>query len=233
MTQKITRKKLQTHLKKTFPKAEISESLGLSVITLMQSTLSGPFASVLETLRDDPTCCFQQLTDITAVDRLHYGVTEWEDNLQHVDKGYAQSQAKLSSAPPAPENTPRFVLVFHLLSLKHNQRLRVKLMLKDHCPAAESATNVWPAADWYEREVYDLFGVTFNNHPDLRRILTDYGFVGHPFRKDFPVHGKVDLSYDAKAQRCVYKPVDIEPHQNSAKVIRRDNRYETVEKNDG
>jgi NADH-quinone oxidoreductase subunit C len=224
---------LKKHLSALYPDATVSVTADTCVLAIDQAAMKKPFTSLLNTLRDDPHCAFEQLIDITAIDRLHYGLSEWKDSDQLIDEGFLRAVETSSLTAPSDKNTPRFVLVLHLLSLKHNHRLRLKLSLKGDCPTAESATETWPAADWYEREVYDLFGVTFNNHPDLRRILTDYGFVGHPFRKDFPVHGRVDLSYDEKAKRCVYKPVDIEPHQNVAKVIRHDNRYTTTEKTDG
>ena len=115
---------------------------------------------------------------------------------------------------------PRFAVVYQLLSLKHNHRLRLRSFLDDELPIVASVVDIWNSANWYEREAFDLFGIVFEGHPDLRRILTDYGFIGHPFRKDFPLSGEVEMRYDAEKQRVVYQPVSIEPRINVPRVIR-------------
>ena len=118
----------------------------------------------------------------------------------------------------------RFAVVYHLLSITHNQRLRLRVFAADDdLPVVESVTGVWPAANWYEREAFDLFGIVFTGHPDLRRILTDYGFVGHPFRKDFPLSGNVEMRYDPDQQRVIYQPVTIEPREIVPRVVREEN----------
>jgi NADH-quinone oxidoreductase subunit C len=153
---------------------------------------------VCRILRDDPELAFEQLIDLCGVDYLHYG----------------------REAPEGPRQGPRFAVVYHLLSLKHNRRLRVRSFLDDEMPIVDSVVDVWNCANWYEREAFDLFGIVFDGHPDLRRILTDYGFIGHPFRKDFPLSGEVEMRYDAGKQRVVYEPVSIEPRILVPRVIR-------------
>jgi NADH-quinone oxidoreductase subunit C len=123
-----------------------------------------------------------------------------------------------------PKN--RFAAVYHLLSVTHNVRLRVKTFLDADRPIVDSVIGIWPSANWFEREAFDLFGILFTGHPDLRRILTDYGFIGHPFRKDFPLIGHVEMRYDPEQQRVVYQPVSIEPRTLVPRVIREDSRYE-------
>lgn len=180
-------------------------------------------------LRDDGQFRFRQLIDVCGVDYLHYGQSEWET--QDVTlTGY--SRGVESGRQQAKHwNKPRFAVVYHLLSLKFNCRLRVRVFPTGEPPRVKSVIDIWESANWFEREAFDLFGILFVGHPDLRRILTDYGFIGHPFRKDFPLIGKVEMRYDATLQRCVYEPVSIQPRTLVPKVIRNDNRY--VEKNNG
>ena len=154
--------------------------------------------SVCTRLRDVPTLAFAQLVDLCGVDYLDYG----------------------KESPAGPRPGPRFAVVYHLLSLKHNRRIRLRVWLDDEMPLVASVTDVWNSANWYEREAFDLFGIVFEGHPDLRRILTDYGFVGHPFRKDFPLIGQVEMRYDPEKQRVVYQPVSIEPRVLVPRVIR-------------
>jgi len=169
-------------------------------------------------LRDEPAFEFKQLIDITCVDYLAYGRSEWETT-GATSIGFDRGANRLESLT-MPEGAARFVVVYHLLSLSNNQRLRIKVRLDEKCLSLDSVVSVWPSANWYEREVYDLFGVVFKGHNDLRRILTDYGFVGHPFRKDFPISGHVQVRYDEASARVIYEPVDIEPRVNVPKVIR-------------
>ncbi len=151
-------------------------------------------------LRDREAYSFEQLIDLCAVDYLEYG-------------GEKCDAAK------------RYAVVYHLLSVKHNQRLRIKAYVSEDDPAIDSVMDVWRCADWFEREAYDLYGVLFYGHPDLRRLLTDYGFIGHPFRKDFPISGHVEMRYDPEKKRVVYEPVSIEPRVLVPRKYREDNRY--------
>lgn len=177
--------------------------------------------SVLSTLKNKKTFQFDQLIDVTAVDYLHYGQSDWE-----TDTATEHGFSRAVSASTRTENLqPRFAVVYHLLSTTKNHRVRVKAYLEEACLVVPSVHTLWKSANWYEREVYDLFGILFEGHPDLRRILTDYGFVGHPFRKDFPVSGYVEMRYDAQHQKVIYEPVDITPRVTVPRVIREDNRY--------
>jgi NADH-quinone oxidoreductase subunit C len=148
-------------------------------------------------LRDAPGCRFEQLIDLCGVDCSDYKMGEWDG--------------------------PRYAVVAHLLSVSLNQRVRVRVFCPDDdLPAVDSVTGLWSSANWFEREAFDLFGIVFEGHADLRRILTDYGFIGHPFRKDFPVSGHVEMIYDAERKRVVYQPVTIEPREITPRIIRED-----------
>lgn len=176
--------------------------------------------STCQTLRDEPGYEFEQLIDVTAVDYLDYGTAEWvttKASASGFDRGVQRH-----TVHQMPDGQPRFSLVYHLLSLSNNQRLRIKVMVDESDLCADSVVEIWNGANWYEREVFDMFGIVFNKHPDLRRIMTDYGFIGHPFRKDFPVSGYVEVRYDARLGRVIYEPVDIEPRTLVPKVIRGD-----------
>lgn len=184
-------------------------------------------------LRDEPSFKFELLLDICGVDYLKYGVSRWrteETTNTGFSRGY-YSRDQLEQI--IPWNKLRFAAVYHLLSITNNHRLRLKVYVDGEPPLVPSVIKIWNSADWYEREAFDLFGIVFDGHPDLRRLLTDYGFVGHPFRKDFPLIGEVELRYDAAQQRCVYEPVDIQPRVLTPKVIRIDNRYEKREEKNG
>lgn len=174
-------------------------------------------------LRDEADFDFKLCVDICGVDYLHYGLSEWETE-STTDTGFGRGVLPVPS-DQASSNQSRFAVVYHLLSIQHNHRIRLRVFLPEIQPMVESVITVWPAANWYEREAFDLFGILFTGHPDLRRILTDYGFVGHPFRKDFPLIGKVEVRYDAKQKRVIYEPVSIKPRVLEPKVIRHDNRY--------
>lgn len=179
--------------------------------------------SVLTTLRNDDLFLFDQLIDICAVDYLLYGVYDWETNAATED-GFSRGVER--QHPRAYKIThPRFAVVYHLLSTQKNHRVRVKVFLEENHLMIPSVHDLWKAANWFEREAYDLFGILFENHPDLRRILTDYGFIGHPFRKDFPLSGHVEMRYDATLEKVIYEPVEIVPRILVPKVIRDDNRY--------
>ena len=165
---------------------------------------------------------FEQLTDLSGVDYATYGLDEWSGETA-TETGFSRGANRDCQADFAGKE--RFAVVYHLLSYQHNARLRLKVFLPADMPTLDSVVSIWPVADWYEREAFDLFGILFAGHPDLRRILTDYGFVGHPFRKDFPVSGEVEMRYDATKGRVVYEPVEIAERTGVAKVIRHDDRY--------
>lgn len=153
------------------------------------------YLSVITALRDHPTLRFESCIDLCGVDYSTYGDGTYEG--------------------------PRFAVVLHLLSQTHNWRMRVRTFgPDDDLPVVPSALDVWPGVNWYEREAFDFFGIVFEGHPDLRRILTDYGFIGHPFRKDFPLTGNVEMRYDPEQKRVIYQPVTIEPRQINPRVIR-------------
>lgn len=176
-------------------------------------------------LRDEPDLEFSQLTDLCGVDYLHYGLAEWKTE-KTTATGYSRAVDRGHHEKDILWSKPRYAVVYHLLSYSKNQRLRVKTFCEGSHPHVDSVVDIWPAANWFEREAFDLFGILFDGHPDLRRILTDYGFIGHPFRKDFPLIGNVELRYDAEKGRCVYEPVSIQPRILVPKTIRKDNRYE-------
>lgn len=165
---------------------------------------AGELLAACATLRGAPGLKFEQLTDVCGIDYRDYGAGAWTG--------------------------PRFAVVYHLLSITHNWRLRMRVFAPDDAlPVVDSVVGLWPSASWYEREAFDLFGIVFRGHPDLRRILTDYGFIGHPFRKDFPVAGTVEMRYDPDQQRVIYQPVTIEPREITPRIVREEN-YGDVEK---
>ena len=172
-------------------------------------------------LRDADGLRFGQLVDLCGVDYLDYGRADWQTSETATGDGFSRGVQSRADAGAAHEG-PRFAVVYHLLSHEHNQRLRVRCAVHGDPPIVESVHDVWTSADWYEREAFDLFGILFDGHPDLRRLLTDYGFVGHPFRKDFPLSGEVEMRYDPARRRVVYEPVSIEPRTLVPKVIRHD-----------
>ena len=155
------------------------------------------YIAVMTSLRDEPDFHFEELIDLCGVDYSTYGDGKWDGR--------------------------RFAAVTHLLSLKNNWRIRVRVFAEDdEFPAVDSVTDVWTSANWFEREAFDLFGIAFVGHNDLRRILTDYGFIGHPFRKDFPISGHVEMRYDPDQARVIYQPVTIEPRENTPRIVRED-----------
>ena len=180
-------------------------------------------------LRDAPGLEFGMLVDLAGVDYLTYGMDEWK-TLQATASGFSRG-VRRGSPPVSPDTPRRFASVCQLLSLTRNHRLRLRCYAPPgDPPRLPTLTEVWPAANWFEREAFDLFGILFDGHPDLRRILTDYGFIGHPFRKDFPLSGQVEVRYDAEQQRVVYEPVQIEPRTLVPRVIRDDHRYDPAMK---
>jgi len=185
-----------------------------------------------QTLRDDPRFSFGQLSDLCGVDYLSFGQVEWE-TADATHEGFSRGVEGLGAGrfdwqhrPESTDAEQRFGVVVHLLSTSHNMRLRMKTFAADEgLPIVPSLVEIWNSANWYERETFDLFGIIFEGHPDLRRILTDYGFSGHPFRKDFPLIGNVTVRYDEEKGRVVYEPVEIEPRVLVPRVIRVDSRY--------
>jgi NADH-quinone oxidoreductase subunit C len=174
----------------------VTTTVALGEITLVVK--AADYYGVMQTLRDDKSLGFDQLIDLAGVDYLNYGEGTW-DGL-------------------------RFAVVVHLLSVKNNWRVRVRAFCADDdMPLLPSLVPLWRAVNWYEREAFDMFGILFEGHNDLRRILTDYGFIGHPFRKDFPVSGYVEMRYDPEQKRVIYQPVTIEPRENVPRVIREEN----------
>ncbi|MDQ2695838.1 MAG: NADH-quinone oxidoreductase subunit C [Pseudomonadota bacterium] len=195
---------------------------------------AGRLVEVMTALRDDPAFAFAQLSDISGVDYAAYGEAEWmtdESTLKGFSRGVAErapgrGAAAVGHVRYRVEGRRRFAAVYHLLSLDHNRRLRVRVFAPDdEFPVLPSLCQIWASANWYEREAFDLFGIIFEGHPDLRRLLTDYGFIGHPFRKDFPLIGQVEMRYDPQRGRVVYEPVSIEPRVLVPRVVRRDHRY--------
>ena len=182
--------------------------------------------AVCTELRDGAGFRFEQLVDLTGMDYLNYGQVEWS-TLKSTGTGFSRGVARNAELPDA--SSGRFAVVYHLLSVTNNVRLRLRVRLADNdAPIIDSLVNVWASANWFEREAFDMFGILFNGHPDLRRILTDYGFIGHPFRKDFPLIGNVEVRYDEDKGRVIYQPVSIEPRVLVPRVIRDDNRYDAA-----
>lgn len=182
---------------------------------------------VATALRNEADFGFEMLVDVCGVDYLNYGIDEWTTN-SATETGFSRGvEQQPVILDEADEFDPRrFAVVYHLLSIQNNVRLRLRAYTgTSNPPIVRSVVDIWNSANWFEREVFDLYGILFDGHPDLRRILTDYGFIGHPFRKDFPIMGNVEVSYDAEEGRVVYKPVTIEPRTLVPKVIRDDNRY--------
>jgi NADH-quinone oxidoreductase subunit C len=176
----------------------LGDALAQSFVRLGELTLvvkPQRYAAAMRTLRDHPDFRFEQLIDLCGVDYANYGDGAWE--------------------------VPRFAVVVHLLSLAHNQRVRGRVFCPDDdLPVVDSVVGLWPSANWFEREAFDLYGIVFEAHPDLRRILTDYGFIGHPFRKDFPLSGNVEMRYDPSQQRVINQPVSSEPREITPRIVR-------------
>ncbi len=221
----------------------LKQSFGHSTLHIAESrgevTLEVPVAhwhATCLSLRDE--FGFEQLSDLCGVDYLGYGSDEWdtvavtsEGFSRGVDAGTVSHGRFVWEQRPQEDETPqRFAVVAHLRSYQHNRVLRIRCLAQvEAMPVVASVTGIWPGADWFEREAFDLFGILFDGHPDLRRILTDYGFVGHPFRKDFPLIGNVEVRYDEEKKRVVYEPVtSVEPRVTVPRVIRDDARYATA-----
>lgn len=192
----IKLEKLEQALKTVLGERILELKNALGELTIVVS--AAEYLQVMRDLRDHSDTCFEELIDLCGVDYSTYADGAWDGS--------------------------RYAVVTHLLSIKNNWRLRVRVFAPDdEMPLVSSLTDVWNAANWYERETFDLYGILFDGHNDLRRILTDYGFIGHPFRKDFPVSGYVEMRYDADQKRVVYQPVTIEPRENTPRIIREEN----------
>jgi len=203
-----------------------SDAIDSITVDRDEVTLELPPARLLETcrvLRDEPEFHFEQLMDVCGVDYLHYGQADWETE-ETTSTGFSRG-VSIGVYKESTSRPQRFAAVYHLLSQKHNRRLRIRCYTEGNPPRVDSVVDIWNAANWFEREAFDLYGILFEGHPDLRRILTDYGFVGHPFRKDFPLHGNVEVRYDPDKARVIYQPVTIENRVLVPKVIRHDKRY--------
>lgn len=202
--------KLGDRLSEVFADKVISLENRLDELTLVVAPAD--MQAVFTRLRDDARFHFEQLVDLCGVDYSTYGSEITEAGAYQADEA-AENPFK-----------QRFAAVYHLLSVEHNIRLRVRVFAEDDtAPALSSVAELWPSANWFEREAFDLFGIVFLGHPDLRRILTDYGFVGNPFRKDFPISGHVEMHYDAEQKRVVYAPVTVEPREVTPRAIREEN----------
>jgi NADH-quinone oxidoreductase subunit C len=184
---------------------------------------SADLLAVARLLRDAPELQFSMLIDVAGVDYLDYGRSEWQAE-QATSSGF--SRGVNSGAGHTLRGERRYAVSYQLLSLTHNRRLRLRVWCEGvDEPSVESLTELWSSANWFEREAFDLYGILFRGHPDLRRLLTDYGFIGHPFRKDFPLIGNVEVRYDSELKRVIYEPVTIESRTLVPRVIRHDNRY--------
>ena len=228
---------------------ELSQALATTFTSLLQSNvvvqndvfaevtievLAKDALSVFQRLRDETTLKFEQLLDVCGVDYSEYGSSEWATE-SSTSTGFSRGVEPATGArlrfgddiEATQSGRLRFASVYHLMSVTFNHRLRVRVYCEnDAVPVVPSVIDLWPSANWFEREAFDLYGIIYDGHPDLRRILTDYGFVGHPFRKDFPLIGHVEMKYDEEQKRVIYQPVSIEPRVLVPRVIRDDARFE-------
>lgn len=226
--------KLSQQLTQTFGSQLQSNKLEYGEVTI--EVAADNYLSVCKKLRDDENLAFEILIDLCGIDYSAYGQDEWKTDASAngFSRGVNSAQhGRMCFGDELPENDTgrkRYAAVVHLLSVKNNHRLRVRVFAEDDSmPVVKSVVDIWNGVNWFEREAFDLFGIHFDGHPDLRRILTDYGFVGHPFRKDFPLSGNVEMRYDPEKKRVVYEPVSIEPRVLVPRVIREDNRYQQAE----
>lgn len=207
------------------------DKVGIVPSTCREATIEvdrSDLVTVATALRNEAEFGFEMLVDVCGVDYLNYGIGEWATN-QATGTGFSRG---VERAPVILDESDtfdprRFAVVYHLLSLQHNERLRMRVFAGEgNPPVVRSVVDIWNSANWFERETFDLYGIVFEGHPDLRRILTDYGFIGHPFRKDFPLIGNVEVRYDVEKGRVTYEPVSIESRTLVPRVIRHDNRYD-------
>ncbi len=222
---------LCTELKHAF--ASLLQSIDVKFDEITINVSAENLLQVMSQLCEAPELKFEQLVDLSGIDYLEFGVDEWNTETA-TSSGFSRGVEKASFGRFTFDDVPerkmmdgaRYAVVYHLLSISHNHRLRVKVFCEDNnLPILSSVTDIWSSANWYEREAFDLYGIIFEGHPDLRRILTDYGFTGHPFRKDFPLIGHVEVRYDPEQKRVIYQPVSIEPRITVPKVIRDDHRF--------
>ena len=214
---------LLEQIKSTFDAAVKHAFLAADGVVTME-TSPELIISVAQRLHDEPQFDFKLLVDVCGIDYSTYGQVEWRTH-ETTLSGFSRGKEYSEKEDTAALDMPRFAVLYNLVSLSHNQRLRIRVFLDDRTLKVPSVCSIWNSANWPERETFDLFGVVFEGHPDMRRLLTDYGFVGHPFRKDFPLIGEVELRYDAEQERCVYEAVSIQPRVTVPRVIRHDNRY--------
>jgi len=221
---------LSQQLTQTFADQLLSNKLEQGEVTIEVG--AADYIDVCQKLRDEKAFAFEILIDLCGVDYSAYGQDEWKTDASA--NGFSRGVENASSGrlrfgdeiPESNSSRKRFAVVLHLLSIKNNHRLRVRVFAEDDTmPIVKSVVDIWNGVNWFEREAFDLYGIHFDGHPDLRRILTDYGFVGHPFRKDFPLSGNVEMRYDEEKKRVIYEPVSIEPRVLVPRVIREDNRY--------
>jgi len=226
---------LQTHLNELLGEKIHASKIEFDELTIEVKSMH--YLDVAAQLRDNRLAPFDQLIDLCGVDYLGYGDVEWETKTESFSRGVSGSTSARFDFDQVLESTEydgqRFAVVVHLLSIPNNLRLRLKTFCDDNdFPNVSSLVDIWSSSNWYEREAFDLFGIMFNNHPDLRRILTDYGFVGHPFRKDFPLVGHVEMRYDENKGRVVYEPVSIEARVLTPRIIRDDQRFSAADEVD-
>ena len=218
--------------------ARFGDTLKISVVRheTTAELAAADLLAVATALRDEPGFRFSELVDLCGIDYLGYGQTEWDTTdvsstgFSRGVEGEAMGRFDWADRPRGVSQPRRYASVMHLLSIECNWRLRLRVFCEDDSlPLVPSVTGIWPGANWFERETFDMYGIIFEGHPDLRRILTDYGFVGHPFRKDFPLIGNVEVRYDAEPKRVVYEPVtSVVPRVGVPRVIRDDARYQTA-----
>jgi len=209
---------LEEHLE-DFEGCRRERALGEVTLTVPREQI----VPIMKLLREKRALAFEQCIDVCGVDYAAYGESEWVTS-KAANSGFGRGASR---ELPEMDAKNRFAVVYHLLSVSNTVRLRVKTLLDADRPIVDSVAGIWAGVNWFEREAFDLFGIMFSGHPDLRRILTDYGFIGHPFRKDFPLIGHVEMRYDPEQGRVIYEPVSIEPRTLVPRVIREDGRYES------
>jgi len=206
--------KLKESVEQHFNEKIVGLSDALDELTI--EVKSDALIDILKELRDDDDFQFEQLIDIVGIDYLTYGLDEWSTQ-KASRQGFERGR---QDTPESSWQKPRFAVVYNLLSVTLNHRIRIKVFVEEESMIVPSVVELWNGANWFEREAFDLFGILFDGHPDLRRLLTDYGFIGHPFRKDFPVIGELEMRYDEETKQCVYEPVTIEERILVPRVIR-------------
>ncbi len=207
--------------------SNVIQEMSIALDEISVDISADKLSEVCLALRDEGNFKFELLVDICVVDYSDYGISEWTTERASLS-GFERGVDESDEQRPIPWHKPRFAVVYHFLSLVHNQRLRLRIFASGEPPQVPSLITLWPAANWYEREAFDLYGVFFVGHPDLRRLLTDYGFVGHPFRKDFPLTGHVEVRYDADQARVIYQPVTVTPRTLVPKTIRKTTHENTL-----